>query len=84
MPQQRRCEGRRGLLQKPVRGISLLAASQELLDLRAQVRVGAGHVEERGALALGPLEGIGRDALHLLPAFDTSHAGVPERASPSR
>src|SRR5687767_10775642 len=84
MPQQRRGEDWRGLFQKSFRGVSLLAAAHQLLDLRAQVRVSANPIEERGTLALGPLEGIGRDALHLLPAFATTHAGAPERASPSR
>ncbi len=73
-----------GLSQKPVRGVRLLAPAQQMLDLRPQVRVGASLLEERDALVLGPLEGIGREPLHLLPAFDTSHAGAPDRASPSR
>jgi hypothetical protein len=84
MRQQRCGEDGCGVTQKPFRGICLLAAVQQLLDLRAQVRVGAGLLEERGALALGSLERIGRNALHLVPAFDISHAGAPGRASPAR
>ena len=72
------------LSQKPVRGVRLLAPAQQMLDLRPQVRVGASLLEERNALVLGPLEGIRRQPLYLLPAFDTIHAEAPDRASPSR
>src|SRR4051812_17828109 len=47
IPKQRCGEDWCRLLQKPVCGIRLLAAAQQLLDLRSQVRVGASMIEER-------------------------------------
>src|SRR4051794_13299476 len=49
MRQQWCGEDWRGLHEKPCRGIRLLAAAQQLIDLRPQVLVGASSIQEIGA-----------------------------------